>query len=104
METIAYIAWQPSSGTVEGLDFQVGRTANMVTDKFYPLAYPKATVELPVFLADMQTTNGNDTANLRWRNKTQSSVEVKVAEEQSKDSEITHIQEVVGYILLTPKQ
>ena len=103
-ETIAYIAWQPSSGTVEGLDFQVGNTANVVTDKFYTLAYPKATTTLPMFLADMQTTNGGDTANLRWQNKSQSSVQVKVAEEQSKGSETTHGKEVIGYILLTPKQ
>jgi len=103
-ETIAYIAWQPSSGTVEGLDFQVSRTANIVTDKFYTVAYPKAVTTLPVFLADMQTTNGGDTANLRWQNKTLSSVQVKVAEEQSKGSETTHGKEVVGYILLTPKQ
>lgn len=52
----------------------------------------------------MQTTNGSDTANLRWRNKTLTSVKVKVAEEQSKDSETTHGKEVVGYILLTPNQ
>ncbi len=103
-ETIAYIAWKPSSGTVEGLDFQVGKTASIVTDKFYTLVYPKATATLPMFLADMQTTNGGDTANLRWQNKSQSSVQVKVAEEQSKGSETTHGKEVVGYILLTPKQ
>ncbi len=102
-ETITYIAWQPSSGTVEGLDFQVSRTANIVTDKFYTVAYPKAVTTLPVFLADMQTTNGGDTANLRWQNKTLSSVQVKVAEEQSKGRETTHVKEVVGYILLTPK-
>lgn len=86
------------------MDFQVGNTANIVTDKFYSLAYPKATAALPMLLADMQTTNGGDTANLRWQNKTLSRVEVKVAEEQSKGSETTHGKEVVGYILLTPKQ
>ena len=102
-ETIAYIAWQPSAGTVEGLDFQVGRTSSIVTHNFYALAYPKATATLPVLLADMQTTSNSDTANLRWRNKTLSSVEVKVAEEQSKDLETTHGREVVGYILLAPK-
>ena len=75
-----------------------------MTDKFYTVAYPKAVTTLPVFLADMQTTNGGDTANLRWQNKTLSSVQVKVAEEQSKGSETTHGKEVVGYILVTSKQ
>ena len=82
---------------------QVGRTASIVTDSFYALAYPKATVAPPILLADMQTTNGSDTDNLRPRNKTLSSVEVKMAEEQSKDSETGHGKEEVGYILLTPK-
>lgn len=50
-ETIAYIAWQPSSETVEGLDFQVGRTANIVTHKFYTLRYPKATDRCATHLA-----------------------------------------------------
>jgi len=103
-ETIAYIAWQPSSGTVEGRGFQVNRTAKIVTNQFYKLVYPKPVAALPVLLADMQTTNGGDPANLRWQNKTLSGVEVKVAEEQSKDSETNHTQEVVGYILLTPGQ
>lgn len=103
-ETIAYIAWMPSSGTVEGLGFQVGKTNKIVTNQFYKLAYPKPIAALPVLLADMQTTNGGDPANLRWQNKTLSSVEVKVAEEQSKDNETNHTQEVVGYILLTPGQ
>ena len=103
-ETIAYIAWQPSSGTVEGLDFQVGNTADIVTDQFYTLVYPKETAVPPMFLADMQTTGGGDTANLRWQNKSRSSVQVKVAEEQSKGNETRHTTEVVGYILLTPNQ
>jgi hypothetical protein len=103
-ETISYIAWQPSSGTVEGQSFQVGKTASVVTDQFYTLNYPKAIATLPVFLADMQTTNGSDTANLRWQNRTLSSIQVKVAEEQSSGSETRHGREAVGYILLTPQQ
>ena len=102
-ETIAYIAWQPSSGTVQGWDFQVSR-ANSVTDQFYTLTYPKATAALPMLLADMQTTNSGDTVNLRWKNKSQRNVQIKIAEEQSKDKETRHSKETVGYILLTPKQ
>ena len=50
-----------------------------------------------MFLADMQTTNGADTANLRWRNRNEVAVEIGVSEEQSKDSETSHAAESVGY-------
>ena len=53
----------------------------------------------PVFLADMQTTDGWDTANLRWQNKDFYAIDVKIAEERSRDSETYHTTEVVGYMV-----
>jgi hypothetical protein len=47
----------------------------------------------------MQTTDGKDTANVRWQNKNNSSVEVQIDEEQSKNSETRHTTEVVGYMV-----
>ena len=38
---------------------------------------------------------------LRHRNLTTTSVEVKVEEEQSLDSEVSHITEVVGYVAIS---
>ena len=45
----------------------------------------------------MQTTDGPDTASLRWDNRSTTGIQVKVEEEQSRDSETTHTSEVVGY-------
>ncbi|MFQ5771480.1 MAG: hypothetical protein ACE5HX_13155 [bacterium] len=56
---------------------------------------------IPMFLADMQTRNGRDTANVRRQNKGIGAVEVQIDEEQSKDSETDHATEVVGYIVLS---
>ena len=53
----------------------------------------------PHFLADMQSADGKNTANVRWQNKDNNSVEVQIDEEQSKDSEIRHGTEVVGYMV-----
>lgn len=47
----------------------------------------------------MQTTNDADIANLRWSNRNEASVEVWVAEERSKDTEVTHPAESVGYFV-----
>ena len=94
-ETISYIAWEPGIGTVDSMNYQVGIGGNVNHQWaiFYypPLANP------PYFLADMQTTNGGDPCNLRYRNKANSSVEVKVSEEKSKDTELRHVNESVGY-------
>jgi hypothetical protein len=100
METVAYIAWEPASGTIDGLTFDVKATPKAVKHLFYPIGFTAPFAEVPVFIADMQTAAGGDTANLRWRNKESVGVEVQVAEERSKDNETTHTTEVVGYIAL----
>ena len=98
-ETISYIAWEPSSGTVGDLTFEVEKTDDAITDDWQTIAYNETFTNPPVFLADMQTTDGKDTANLRWQNKDFYGIDVKIAEEQSRDSETDHTTEVVGYMV-----
>lgn len=100
-ETLSYIAWQPSSGTVDGLTFEVNTSSDMITDSLTTIVYHETFLSLPVFIADMQTTDGGDTANVRWQNQDLYAVDVRIAEEQSSDSEIAHTTEVVGYMLLS---
>ena len=101
-ETINYVAWEPSTGTVQNYNFDVDTTGNVVRDSFYKINFHNSLNGIPYFLADMQTTNGQDPANVRWRNKNSRSVEVQIDEEQSLDSETKHIPEVVGFITVTP--
>ena len=54
--------------------------------------------QTPIFLADMQTNNNSDTASLRADNAAPTGVQLKVEEEQSKDTETTHPEETVGYL------
>ena len=101
-ETIYYIAWQPGLGTVNGLlSFEVATTADEVTDQFYPISFSGTFLEAPMFLADMQTTDGKDTAAVRWQNRDANGVEVKIEEEQSRNQETAHTTEVVGYMAFT---
>jgi hypothetical protein len=97
-ETIYYIAMEPGSGCANGLRFEINRTSNEVTDQFYPISYSSQFITPPMFLADMQTTNGSDPAAVRWQNKDAYMIEVKIEEEQSKDSETVHIEEMIGYM------
>jgi hypothetical protein len=50
----------------------------------------------------MQSAYGKDTADLQWRSKDSRGVEVRIAEETSKDSETKHTTEVVGYMVFSP--
>ena len=99
-ETIAYVAWEPSAGVVNGRRFEVGHTAGPVNHAFHEIGYLGTFAAAPVFLADMQTAYGDDTANLRWRNKDADSVQVRVVEEGSWDNETGHPAEDVGYLVI----
>ena len=98
-EQMAYLAWTPSAGTLDGWDFEVVRTQEVVDHTFYTVQYATTFINLPVFIGDMQTTNGTNTANLRWEHKDFYGIDIRVDEEQSSDLEIDHVPEAVGYIV-----
>lgn len=103
METISYIAWEPSSGTLDGLTFEINRTADVVRHAFHTIVFDQEFMNIPMFFADMQTMAGNNTANVRWQNNDVFGVDVQIDEEQSRDREINHSTEVVGYMLFEYK-
>jgi len=96
-ERLDYIAWEPSSGVIDGLKYEVGTTDNAVTDSVYELPFSVAFDNAPMFVADMQTTDGGDTAVVRWTGFESEFVDLWVQEEQSRDAEMAHTTEVVGY-------
>ncbi|MFH1672119.1 MAG: fibronectin type III domain-containing protein [Pseudomonadota bacterium] len=98
-ETISYIAWEPSVGSLGGLTFEVNRTGDVMTNNFNEIVFEENFTELPAFFADMQTTDGGDTASVRAQGRAFFNVQVKIEEEQSADSEIAHTTEVVGYMV-----
>jgi PKD repeat protein len=98
-ETIHYIAWPPSAGTFEGLKFAVGRTRNEVTDRAFNLSFGSGWDQVPVFLGHVQTINDADPAALRSRNLTAAGVEIWAEEERSRDGELKHGKESVGWII-----
>jgi PKD repeat protein len=98
-ETVSFIAWEPSSGTIGGRQFEVGRLAGLVTDQPYAADFLSSfSDDSPVFASDMQSMNDSDPANLRWGNKNANSIEVWVEEDQSRPSKLRYSGETVGYI------
>ena len=100
-ETVNYIAWEPGKGTIGSLQFEVATTGKSVTNAWYTRALQSAFSQVPMVLADMQSTNSTDTAALKMQEVTATSFQVKVEEEQSKDTEVTHGAETVGYLAIS---
>jgi hypothetical protein len=57
---------------------------------------------IPFVLADIQSTNGTDTATLGMNNLTITSTGMTILEEQSADNEVLHTAETGGYFAITP--
>ncbi|HEB69945.1 MAG TPA: tandem-95 repeat protein, partial [Desulfobulbus sp.] len=99
-ETACYLAWEPSTGSLGNMQYEVAVTGDTITDNAYPISYGSRFIELPIILAAMQTTDGGDTAVLRINTGTIEGMNVRVSEEQSRDSETAHTTERGGYIAI----
>ena len=99
--TIDYIAWEPSSGSVDGLTFEVQTTPDVVVTAMSPLQFTEHFLAIPMFLAAMQTTNGWEPATLRWDHKEPAGVEIQIQDEASGSDDAPPLTEVVGYMAFT---
>ncbi|MGB3209626.1 MAG: PKD domain-containing protein [Desulforhopalus sp.] len=97
-ETVGYLAWEPGKGEISGLLYEVANTTKSVSHNWYGLSFNSTFADQPLFIAGMQTYAGGDPAVVRTKDMSQTSVQVKVEEEQSLDTEIAHATEVVGYL------
>ncbi|KGO33703.1 hypothetical protein JT06_13075 [Desulfobulbus sp. Tol-SR] len=99
-ETVGYIAWEPGTGTYAGLLYEVGVTAQDVTDNWSEITFQNEFPSMPLFIAGMQTTAEADTAAVRRQSVSTTTAQIKIEEETSKDAETSHAPEVVGYITI----
>ncbi|MEM7489919.1 MAG: hypothetical protein AAF390_12440, partial [Pseudomonadota bacterium] len=95
-ETVAWIAIE--AGGAAGIE--AGRRADILTDARETIGFDAAFETAPVLIADMQTTDGTDTAALRYDALSAGSVDLFVQEETSGDRETAHTTEVAGFLAL----
>lgn len=95
-ERIGWFATPPATAYLDGVQYEVDRL--WLDDDWYTLDF-KATYTDPVFVADMQTFNGDDPCSIRYKNLTSSSVDLRIQEETSSDDETSHTTERVGYFV-----
>ncbi|WP_255194935.1 right-handed parallel beta-helix repeat-containing protein [Halorarius litoreus] len=96
-ETVGYVAVEPGVGEVGGRRVEVG--AADVHESWRTIEFGDRYAN-PQLLAGIQTFTGPNTANVRYRNLTESSVELRIEEEQSADEETRHRYERVGYAVV----
>jgi hypothetical protein len=98
-ETVHYIAIEKGTATGDHI-FTIGETQN-VNHRWSSGAISFGdSFQNPRFLAAMQTAKGGDTAAMRYQKLSANSVETMVQEEQSRDDEIRHVGETVGWIVI----
>lgn len=100
LETVGYIAIEPGTGADETVPFEVGRTGETVSDQPEQITFAEPFDQTPRFIADMQTINGNDTAQTRLESITDETASVFIEEETTGDRETGHTTESVGYLAI----
>ena len=98
-EELHYIALAPGTGNDADGQVEVASLGTSFTDQWKAIDFLSSQTD-PLFWAAMQSYRGGDAAALRYRALDGAGVEVKVEEEQSRDSEVSHTQEAIGYLVL----
>ncbi len=92
-ETIYYIAMQP------GNNANARFTGDVITHRTNTVVGSVSGMNNPVILAQMVTTDGGNTATLRYQIDNQGQVRLHAHEEQSSDSEVWHTTENVALLI-----
>ena len=99
-EEVAYIAWEPFTGMIGNFAFEINVHHDEVNDQWQPLSFQQGFDKAPVLIAGIQSHYGSDTANLRHAELKANGVQIKVAEEQSIDSETDHVFEEFSFMAI----
>ncbi|MCK5193812.1 MAG: hypothetical protein KAQ71_08385, partial [Desulfobulbaceae bacterium] len=101
-EEVAYIAMEPFSEVMGEYAFEIELYADEVSDQWQQVTFKQGFDKAPVLIAGMQSNYGRETANLRHAELKANGVHIKVAEEQSIDSETIHDTEALGFMAISP--
>jgi hypothetical protein len=106
-ETLGWMAIPPGQGNIDGNAYIADRTGSDVTDNWYTVDFgsslpasgeEEAETDGVPFLAAIASYNESDPAGLRYNNLSRDSVNIKIEEEISADSETNHAGEVVNFL------
>ena len=99
-ETIGWLALEGGSGTWNGKAYRAASTSDSVTHVWYTESFGGAFSAAPQLIGGVATYDDGDGAYLRYRSLESGSVQLKIEEDKTQDSETNHATEVVGYLAI----
>jgi uncharacterized protein (DUF1800 family) len=97
-EGVSYIAVSEGKGYLDGVAVQAGRTGRTIDDAWGAITFAESATN-PILVSQCISRFGGDPCSLRYRNLTSTGVEVHIDEEESRDTEVGHTTEDVGYLV-----
>lgn len=101
-ETVHYVAWEPGAGQIGTARYETAVTTQAITEAWKAVSLQSTFKQVPLLFADMQSVAELDPATLRVRQATTREFQIMIHEEQSKDQEMKHRAEKIGYLALDP--
>jgi hypothetical protein len=103
-EEVQWVAWSTNGDSKSewqsAMTPNKARKDNKLSTKPYTLKLAAISKERPSFFTAMQTTNGMNPCSMRYKSLNNKQAIVFIEEETSKDKEVEHLIEVIGYITL----
>jgi RHS repeat-associated protein len=101
VERIGWLAIEPSRGEWGIHNYEVYTTGVEVNSNWYTQNFsPSLFTEPPRFVGTITTYIGWDTAYLRYQNLVSGSVQIKIEEDTTYDSEVSHGKEDIAYLAI----
>ena len=100
-ETVGWLAIDSGQGTWGELKYQAGHTGREVDHRGYDLNFSQDFANEPSLFASLASFYGRDASGLRYRNLSETQVEIIVEEDQSLDSETYHTKEIVDFLAIS---
>ncbi len=96
-ESVAWIAMEPGLQTT---DYQLEMESLLLSDVPQGVTFSNAFTSVPALFTSAQTTNETDPFFLRNDGLTNTGVALNIQEEASKDAELTHANEKIGFLAI----
>jgi RHS repeat-associated protein len=100
LETVGWLATEPFVGTWNGHPCHAGNTSDVVTHSWYTIGFGQALGSAPQLVASLATYDGSDGSAMRYQNLGSASVNVRVEEDTTWDTETNHTNEAVSFIAI----
>lgn len=101
-ETVHYVAWEPGTGLIGTARYEIAVTEQAITEAWKGVSMQSTFKQAPLLFADMQSVAELDPATLRVQQATTTEFQIMIHEEQSKDREMRHRAEKIGYLAIDP--